>query len=169
MWRLSMASFIVGALPQAIKVFCMRGVPLTQTLVAFLVVSFLVPEILRMVAGSAGAIELHPMPIVTKAKTTLVDLQLHALGITLLFACVIFSYSVFVPLFYASTSHATYPELSMTVRTIVGIYIVSIGFAITITLAVSFIGYDSFVAVKLVSYFARVTPRRCHENLLQYG
>jgi uncharacterized membrane protein YqaE (UPF0057 family) len=67
-WRYTMVSFIFGALPQAIKVFGMRGIPLTQVLVSFLVVSFIVPEIFRMISGPAGAVDLRPMPIISETK-----------------------------------------------------------------------------------------------------
>jgi hypothetical protein len=107
MWRLSMASFIIGALPQAIKVFGMRGVLLTQTLVAFLVVSFLVPEIIRMVAGTAGAFDLHPEPIVIKAKTTFANVELCALSISIMFAYLVFTYIVVLSL---STTRVTRPS-----------------------------------------------------------
>ena len=75
MWRWSIASFLFGALPQAIKIFGMKGIPITQTWVAFLLVSFLVPEIFRSIAGTAGAVNLRPMPIVKNAKELLTSLQ----------------------------------------------------------------------------------------------
>ncbi|KAF2752271.1 hypothetical protein M011DRAFT_20376 [Sporormia fimetaria CBS 119925] len=46
-WRLSMATFLIGALPQAVKVFGMKGVPITQMAVAILLATFCVPEIFR--------------------------------------------------------------------------------------------------------------------------
>jgi hypothetical protein len=67
-WRLSMLSFIFGALPQAIKVFGMRGIPLTQGAVGILVASFLVPEIFRTFAGPVGKCDLHPLPAVLRVK-----------------------------------------------------------------------------------------------------
>lgn len=74
-WRLSMGAFVVGALPQMIKVFGMRGILKTQITTAILLVSFLIPEILRLMAGTAGEIELHPMPNVLEAKHLLDELQ----------------------------------------------------------------------------------------------
>jgi hypothetical protein len=106
-WRLSMASFIFGALPQAIKVFGMKGVPLTQALVAFLLVSFLVPEIIRMIAGTAGAFDLRPKLVVLKAKSTFDNVELHALRISIVFACYMFSYSVFIPMFSTAAKHSS--------------------------------------------------------------
>ena len=70
-WRLSMLSFVFGALPQGIKVFAMRGVPVTQLLVAIFLVSFLVPEVFRWVAGPVGQFNLYPLPIVLNAKSFL--------------------------------------------------------------------------------------------------
>jgi hypothetical protein len=163
MWRLSMASFIVGALPQAIKVFGMRGIPLTQTLVAFLLVSFIIPEVLRLVAGTAGTNDLHPMPTVMKAKTAFITIELYILWLCILFACIVFSYSVFVPLFYASTAHSTYPDLSLAVRAIVGVYTVTIGLTLPIGLVVSRVSYKSWAMRKLVSFCTTITPRWFHE------
>ena len=70
-WRLSMLSFVFGALPQAIKVFAMRGIPVTQLLVAIYFVSFIVPEAFRWVAGPVGQFNLYPLPIVSNAKSFL--------------------------------------------------------------------------------------------------
>jgi hypothetical protein len=70
-WRLSMVSFIFGALPQAVKVFGMRGVPFTQTIVAISITSFIVAEVFRSVASPVGAVDLHPMSVVVNAKNFL--------------------------------------------------------------------------------------------------
>lgn len=67
-WRQSMISFIIGALPQAIKVFGMRGIPCTQALVACYVIIFMLFELLRMTAGTAGAANLHPMSVVVETN-----------------------------------------------------------------------------------------------------
>jgi hypothetical protein len=67
-WRYSVASFALGAVPQGVKVFGMRGIPLTQTLVAFLLVSFVVPESFRIVAGPARTINLRPMPSILRVN-----------------------------------------------------------------------------------------------------
>ncbi|KAH8724898.1 hypothetical protein GQ44DRAFT_772635 [Phaeosphaeriaceae sp. PMI808] len=74
-WRLSMASFIFGALPQAIKIFGMKKIPGTQAFVTFLLVTFLLPEMFRLVAGRAGAYDLHPMPIIVNSKDFLSELE----------------------------------------------------------------------------------------------
>ncbi|KAH7391044.1 hypothetical protein DE146DRAFT_791214 [Phaeosphaeria sp. MPI-PUGE-AT-0046c] len=70
-WRLAMAGFLVGVLPQAIKIFGMRGIVLTQVIVGIQLSSFMVQEVFRMMAGTAGAAELHPMPSVVFAKQAL--------------------------------------------------------------------------------------------------
>jgi hypothetical protein len=159
-WRLSMVSFIIGALPQAVKVFGMRGIPLTQTLVAFLVVSFLVPELLRTVAGTAGAVDLSPRPIVTKAKSTFVELELYALCASIIFTSIIVSYCVFVPLFNASTSYSSHPELSTTIRNVVGLYTIAIGITLPIALFVRNISYNSWTMTKIISGFTAILPGR---------
>jgi hypothetical protein len=82
-WRLSIISFVLGAFPQAIKVFVMRGVPLTQTLVAIYVISFIVPEIFRSLAGPVGQSNLYPLPMVLNANS-------------------FFSQPLFISLFWAS-------------------------------------------------------------------
>jgi hypothetical protein len=62
-WRVSIFGYIVGALPQAIRVFGMRGVPLTHTIVGTFSLSFVITEVVRVVAGPAGAVNLRPVPI----------------------------------------------------------------------------------------------------------
>jgi hypothetical protein len=84
-WRLNMAGFMLGVVPQAVKVFGMRGIPLTQTLVAFYLISFLVPELFRAVAGPADAVDLYPMPIVLRTKSLIHFWQLVGLIIASLF------------------------------------------------------------------------------------
>ena len=68
MWRLNMVAFSLGTLPQIIKVFAMHGVPFTQALAAILLATFIVPEILRITAGTAHAVELTPLPIIQEVK-----------------------------------------------------------------------------------------------------
>ncbi|KAH7400812.1 hypothetical protein DE146DRAFT_788327 [Phaeosphaeria sp. MPI-PUGE-AT-0046c] len=84
-WRLNMAAFMLGVVPQTIKIFGMRGIPLTQTLVAFYMISFLVPELFRAVAGPAGAVDLYPMPIVSRVKKLIHYWQLVGLILASLF------------------------------------------------------------------------------------
>jgi hypothetical protein len=67
-WRLSMLAFAVGAFPQMVKVFGMKGIPLTQTMTSIIFASFLVSEMLRLIAGPAGKVELYPSTAVLKAK-----------------------------------------------------------------------------------------------------
>jgi hypothetical protein len=69
-WKLSMISFVFGALPQAVKVFGMRGIPCAQGLVGIFLVSFIVPEVFRWFAGPVGQVNLRPLPIVVHAKNT---------------------------------------------------------------------------------------------------
>ncbi|ORY14541.1 hypothetical protein BCR34DRAFT_560184 [Clohesyomyces aquaticus] len=56
-WRYSMAACFLGGLPQMIKVLAMRGVPITQVIVTIYLISFIVVELLRLVAGTAGEME----------------------------------------------------------------------------------------------------------------
>jgi hypothetical protein len=63
-WHLSMVAFILGALPQAIKVFGMSCIPGTQACTAVLLAAFMVPEMFRVVAGPADTFDLEHMPIV---------------------------------------------------------------------------------------------------------
>jgi len=82
-----MAAFILGAFPQAIKVFGMSGIPITQTFVAVLLANFLVPEIFRVAAGTAGAVELHPMPIVVNVKKRITTYHTYGLLFALAGTC----------------------------------------------------------------------------------
>jgi len=70
-WRLSMVSFIFGALPQAVKVFAMKGIPVTQIVVAFLLSSFVTAEVFRSVAGPVGLSNLCHSPGVLRCKRIL--------------------------------------------------------------------------------------------------
>ena len=72
-WRQSMFAFAIGVAPQALKVFAMRGTPLTQVLMSIYIIAFLVPELFRLIAGSAGEIDLRPMPIVVRTRRTIVE------------------------------------------------------------------------------------------------
>jgi hypothetical protein len=67
-WRLSMFAFVLGALPQIIKLFAIRGIPLTQIVAAVLLANFIVIEILRLAAGTPHAQELYPLPSIGRAK-----------------------------------------------------------------------------------------------------
>ena len=97
-WRLSMVSFLFGALPQAIKTFGMKGVPFTQACVAMMLASFVTSELMRLVAGPPGKINLHAMPIVRQAKSRFDRLSpiFFVLSLVYSFFCVI----VVVPLAY---------------------------------------------------------------------
>jgi hypothetical protein len=53
----------------------MRGVPLTQVTVSIYTMSFVIIEVLRLVAGIAGANDLRPGPIVLRTKEILVCIQ----------------------------------------------------------------------------------------------
>jgi hypothetical protein len=48
-WRMSMTAFVLGSLPQAIKVFSMRGVIYTQAIVGILLAHFFLAEMFRLV------------------------------------------------------------------------------------------------------------------------
>jgi len=81
-WRLSMVSFIFGALPQAVKVFAMKGIPVTQITVAFLVVSFITAEAFRSVAGPVGLSSLPPIPVGQRARRALSSTYLTLAALT---------------------------------------------------------------------------------------
>ncbi|KAF2678990.1 hypothetical protein K458DRAFT_435443 [Lentithecium fluviatile CBS 122367] len=80
-WRLSMGAFLLGALPQAIKVFGMRGIPFTQVTIGIFLTNFFISEIFRLTAGAAGEYNLDPIPAVEFAKEKLFRLQTDLLGI----------------------------------------------------------------------------------------
>lgn len=64
-----MWAFFLRAVPQAIKIYSMRGVPLTVASATVFLASFLVTEALRLTAGSAEEHgDLLPMPIVNITK-----------------------------------------------------------------------------------------------------
>ena len=44
-WRLSIGAFLIGALPQTVKVFAMRGITGTQTMVSIYLIAFIVPKV----------------------------------------------------------------------------------------------------------------------------
>jgi hypothetical protein len=73
-WGLNMWAFLLGALPQAIKIYGMHGIPLTQATATIFLVSFITMEILRLTAGPAGCQELVPMPIVDFTKKRVKDI-----------------------------------------------------------------------------------------------
>lgn len=60
-WRYTMAGFLVGPLPQAIKVFGMKGIMRTQIIVGVQIWSFVVPEVFRLIAVSVRAPYPRPM------------------------------------------------------------------------------------------------------------
>lgn len=70
-WRLNMVAFILGALPQVVKILAMQGVPLTQSFAVVFLAAFVVLEILRIVAGVAYERDLPPMPGLQRAKDQL--------------------------------------------------------------------------------------------------
>jgi len=53
----------------------MRGVSITQAIVAHQISKFLTIEILRSTTGTAGAVNLNPMPIVVGARKKLENAQ----------------------------------------------------------------------------------------------
>ncbi|KAF1997287.1 hypothetical protein P154DRAFT_622565 [Amniculicola lignicola CBS 123094] len=90
LWRWNVAGFIFGTLPQVIKVFGMRGIPLTQTLISFYMISFIIPEIFRAAAGPADATNLSTKPVF--GEVNFAEANSFILMVTLLVAG-IFSYS----------------------------------------------------------------------------
>ena len=85
MWRLNMVAFVLGALPQAVKIFGMKGVPGTQTLASIFLATFLVQEIMRVTAGKPHAIELSSTNITRNVAQRFVRFE-RIVAIT---ACVI--------------------------------------------------------------------------------
>lgn len=100
-WRLSFLAFLIGAVPQAVKVFSMRGVGYTQTLISMYLIGFGVPEVFRMMAGTAGDVQLRPLPMTNNIKDFLapvdIFLGLAASIITFLFADTQFFYFAYAP------------------------------------------------------------------------
>jgi len=116
LWRFNIIFFILGALPQSIKVFGMRGIPGTQTWTAFFLAAFLVPEFLRLFAGTAHAEDLTPMPIISRAKvhfTYLQDLTVLVSGI-LQYCIWVWVASYFVPTSLFYTINKTYDFVAAT-------------------------------------------------------
>lgn len=75
MWWFSMICFVVGGLPQTIKIFGMQGIPGTQIWTAVFFAAFITPEVLRVFAGVAQEHDLRPMPIVSRAKVHFIHIQ----------------------------------------------------------------------------------------------
>jgi hypothetical protein len=67
-WALNMWAFILGALPQAIKIYGMRGIPLTQALATIFLVSFITMETIRITAGPLDNEKLQTIPNVATTK-----------------------------------------------------------------------------------------------------
>ena len=84
-WRLSMGAFMLGAFPQIIKIFAMRGIPWTQALVFIYLAGFIIPEVFRVVAVATGEVELHPMPIVLHTRKRLAIFERHILTYSTIF------------------------------------------------------------------------------------
>jgi len=96
-WRLSMVSFIFGALPQAVKVFAMKGIPVTQIAVAFLLSSFITAEVFRSVAGPIGLSNLCHSPGVLRCKRILASTQFtHLTFIACYLYLILFSFLMVV-------------------------------------------------------------------------
>jgi hypothetical protein len=93
-WRYGIVAFLIGALPQVIKVFAMQGIPFTKILISIFVVAFTVPEIFRVGAGLVDARELHPLPTVSRAQT-----KLQEWNCTILQICVGMSLPPYYPSF----------------------------------------------------------------------
>jgi hypothetical protein len=83
LWSVSMIAFILGALPQTVKIFAMQGIPLTQAFAAMFLTAFVLPEVLRVYAGTAHAVDLMPEPVpsVSRAKERFNHLQGVVVGV----------------------------------------------------------------------------------------
>ena len=79
-WKQSMFAFVIGTVPQALKVFTMRGTPVTQVLMSTYIIAFLVPELFRLRAGSAGEVDLRPMPIVVSTRKSTAEVAKFLCG-----------------------------------------------------------------------------------------
>lgn len=58
----NMVAFLVGALPQFVKLCAMHGIPGLQALATMYMVPFLIMEAFRLSAGRAGTVDLMPLP-----------------------------------------------------------------------------------------------------------
>jgi heme/copper-type cytochrome/quinol oxidase subunit 2 len=133
MWRLNIADFIFGAVPQVIKIFSMRGIPWMQMLVAFSISSFVVTETFRAIAGPAGAVNLHPMPVVFNVKKALSHFEFGILLVTCAISWTFLGACLGALLFFREegSEHARF-------RKEVALPLGSIGLALSVTLAVAF-------------------------------
>ncbi|KAH7379616.1 hypothetical protein BKA66DRAFT_610171 [Pyrenochaeta sp. MPI-SDFR-AT-0127] len=139
-WRRSMMTFILGALPQAIKVFGMRGIPITQTIIAILLTAFIVPEWFRWMAGTAGQIDLQPMPIVLRAKKRIAKAQDVVLFVT---CAVTVLQGLFIVAFFSSD-------------------LVPISCAIALASAIT------IVVLRIGHVFARLQHYKRHSDITEY-
>jgi hypothetical protein len=95
-WALSVWAFILGALPQAVKIYAMSGIAWTQIIASIYLVSFITLEIVRFIAGSSRVgtrEEVGLSPALSKSKSWLACID-HGLAffadncqICLLFGC----------------------------------------------------------------------------------
>lgn len=93
-WRYVMLDFLLGALPQSIKMFATTVIPVTRALVEIYLFTFVVPELFRLLAGPTGAVELHSPPVVHETKELLHHVK--AVGVVLAVPILYAIYIIFV-------------------------------------------------------------------------
>lgn len=75
-WVVNMIVFVLGALPQTIKILGTQGIPLSQAFAAMFVAAFIVFEVLRIYAGTAHVVDIMPATSkMTRAKKQFDQLQ----------------------------------------------------------------------------------------------
>jgi hypothetical protein len=73
--RIGIGAFFLGGIPQAVKVFGMRGILGTKFFVGILLAHFSIVELFRLIAGSRPHIVHRPMPAIVFAKSINKDLR----------------------------------------------------------------------------------------------
>jgi hypothetical protein len=159
-WRLSIFGFIVGALPQIIKVYSMRGVPLTQVVVSIFTLSFVITEVLRLVAGIAGAHDLRPGPFVSRTKEILMCIQYLFSG------CVaVHAHCVYIVLFLYPILIEGVPvsKEGLLIIRLVGVHSINVSLALTVTV----IGHIPWMTRTRPSPSAKNRPGWLHLKFLR--
>jgi hypothetical protein len=63
-----MIGFVMDQLLQSVKIFACQNIPLTQFLTAIYLIAFVIPEIIRAIAGEAPEVEIAINSSVNRAK-----------------------------------------------------------------------------------------------------
>ncbi|KKY27476.1 hypothetical protein UCRPC4_g01071 [Phaeomoniella chlamydospora] len=88
--------FLLGALPQAIKLYAIRGAPWTQTLATIYLVSFLCSEIITAIAHRDPVQQVPNTPNPGNATTYWITIMLTILAVSVGLIYVLFAATIFV-------------------------------------------------------------------------